>query len=137
MNWVVAENIADRIAELKEALGIRTQAELAKRAWVGKQQVGVWLRGTQQPSRQRLISWAEREGWPVAIFEEDGPMPRAVVNCTVNSTKGATEGEVRAAMEVLLQAVLRSSGPPPDIEERHQEVAGEDVDDDTTGERPT
>lgn len=92
MNWTRAENIADRIADLKEALGYRHNPELAKRAGVGKQQVSFWLNGKQRPPKQRLESWAEREGWPIAIFQQGGPMPSSVVNSTVKHLAGHTIG---------------------------------------------
>lgn len=71
----LATNISYRIADLrKNALGL-TQAALAVRAGVGKQQISNWETGTQRPARTRLVSWASRERWPVEIFAEGGPLP--------------------------------------------------------------
>ena len=120
MDWTRAENIADRIDDLKKALGIRHNRELAERAGVGKQQVGAWIRGQQRPSQSRLASWAKREGWPISIFEEGGPMPHLVVNGTVNTPSRPTDGEIGAALEVLVRAIQRPVVPPPDLEARHK-----------------
>lgn len=109
MDWIVAANIAERLQDLRIALGLRTQIELGRRAGVGKQQVGKWLRGVQSPSRQRLDSWADREGWPIAIFEEGGPMPSTIVNCAVNVPSGPSEGQVKAATGVLAQAIVEAN----------------------------
>ncbi len=76
----VADNISFRIADLrKKALGL-TQAALAVRAGVGKQQVSNWETGLQRPARSRLTSWADRERWPFEIFAEGGPLPSETVN---------------------------------------------------------
>lgn len=84
MAWTVASDIADRIRDLREFLGGNTgrpvrQEELALRAGVRTAQVSQWERGAQRPSRSRLERWAEREGWPVEIFEEGAPMPTSVL----------------------------------------------------------
>lgn len=80
MSWTVASDIAERIKELRRFLGtgskgILSQEELGKRAGVRPSQVSQWERGVQQPSKSRLESWAEREGWPVTIFAEGAPRP--------------------------------------------------------------
>ena len=76
----VAGNISFRIADLRRnALGL-TQAALAVRAGVGKQQVSNWETGFQRPARSRLTSWADREHWPFEIFAEGGPLPSETVN---------------------------------------------------------
>ena len=78
MDWTVASDIADRIKDLRRVLrtgsrGALSQEELGKRAGVRSSQVSQWERGVQQPSKSRLESWAEREGWPVTIFAEGAP----------------------------------------------------------------
>ena len=87
--WVTATNIAVRIRDLRKALsGGLTQRQLAVRAGVGSKQVSKWEKGNQVPAQPRLSSWAEREGWPITIFAEDGPMPASVVNNAVNDRPG-------------------------------------------------
>ena len=87
--WVTATNIAVRIRDLRKALsGGLTQRQLAVRAGVSGKQVSKWEKGNQVPAQPRLSSWAEREGWPIAIFTEGGPMPASVVNGPVIKRAG-------------------------------------------------
>ena len=85
MNWTVASDIAERIRNLRELLGGGTgkpmlQEELARRAGVRTSQVSQWERGAQSPSKSRLERWAEREGWPIEIFQDGTPMPAEVLS---------------------------------------------------------
>lgn len=73
-----AKGIASRIVNLRDTLGLN-QRELARRAGVRHKQITAWIQGRQTPTETRLESWAEREGWPVEIFAEDGPMPSEVI----------------------------------------------------------
>ena len=80
MDWTVASDIAERIKDLRRVLatgsrGALSQEELGKRAGVRPSQVSQWERGVQQPSKSRLESWAQREGWPVTIFAEGEHQP--------------------------------------------------------------
>ena len=87
--WVTATNIAVRIRDLRKALsGGLTQRQLAVRAGVSGKQGSKWEKGNQVPAQPRLSSWAEREGWPITIFTEGGPMPASVVNSAVNNRPG-------------------------------------------------
>ena len=45
-----------------------------------------WERGVQQPSKSRLESWAEREGWPVTVFAEGKPKPSQTMSIAGGST---------------------------------------------------
>ena len=89
MTWTVASNIADRVKNLREFLGGGSgrpviQEELAKRAGVRTSQISQWERGAQRPSRNRLERWAEREGWPIEMFQEGAPMPAIVLARSVS-----------------------------------------------------
>jgi transcriptional regulator with XRE-family HTH domain len=80
MSWVLASDIAERMKDLRRVLSTGpksslSQEELGRRAGVRPSQVSQWERGVQQPSKSRLESWAEREGWPVTIFAEGSPSP--------------------------------------------------------------
>ena len=84
MSWILADNIAERIRDLRSVLSTGpksslSQEELGKRAGVRPSQVSQWERGVQQPSKSRLESWAEREGWPITIFAEGSPSPSAAL----------------------------------------------------------
>ncbi len=82
--WVVASDFAGRIADLVEALKDIEPSALAERASVGTEQVRRWLRDEVKPRQKMLERWAKREGWPVNVFAEGGPMPSTVVNSLVN-----------------------------------------------------
>ena len=89
MTWTVASDIAERVKNLREFLGRGTgkpviQEELAKRAGVRTSQISQWERGAQRPSRNRLERWAEREGWPIEMFQEGAPMPARVLSPSVS-----------------------------------------------------
>ena len=80
MPLTVASDLADRLHDLWEALGRPQWKSLAIRAGVHPQQLKQWrLQQGQRPPWRRLESWAQREGWPPAIFAEGGPMPSTVV----------------------------------------------------------
>jgi transcriptional regulator with XRE-family HTH domain len=108
MTWKVAGNIAKRIRDLCEALGV-DQKDLAPRAGVHPQQVSAWVTGKQRPTRTRLESWAIREGWPVAIFAEGGPMPLDVVKTPVNAISTANLG---GGLAPATEPSRGSLGPP-------------------------
>jgi transcriptional regulator with XRE-family HTH domain len=109
----LADNISFRIVDLrKNALGV-TQAVLATRAGVGKQQVSNWETGTQKPARTRLVSWASRERWPVEIFAEGGPLPSETLKSrlSANALQGETNPLEVPHMTYLQQAdgILRDT----------------------------
>ncbi len=101
MSWTVASDIAERIKDLRRVLGtgsrgMLSQEELGRRAGVRPSQVSQWERGVQQPSKSRLESWAEREGWPVTVFAEGEPKPSETMSVAGGSTdargSSATDG---------------------------------------------
>lgn len=100
MRFTVASNIAERIRDLRETLGRGDgpllQEDLARRAGVRASQVSQWERGAQRPSRSRLERWAEREGWPVEIFEEGAPMPGEILARKRAAPASAAGGDRRA-----------------------------------------
>jgi transcriptional regulator with XRE-family HTH domain len=77
-DWVVASDIAARIADLRTVLGV-SQTVLGKRFGKGWKQAGAWERGEQRPHKTTLQHAEDINGWPVAIFAEGGPMPSQVV----------------------------------------------------------
>ncbi len=91
MSWTVASDIAERIKDLRRVLGtgsrgMLSQEELGRRAGVRPSQVSQWERGVQHPSKSRLESWAEREGWPVTVFAEGEPKPSETMSVAGGST---------------------------------------------------
>ena len=103
MTWTVASNIADRVKNLREFLGGGSgrpviQEELAKRAGVRTSQISQWERGAQRPSRSRLERWAEREGWPVEMFQEGSPMPATVLAPSVSGETPLPAGRAGAGL---------------------------------------
>ena len=84
MTWTVASDIAHRVKNLREFLGGGSgrpvlQEDLARRVGVRTSQISQWERGAQRPSRNRLERWADREGWPIEMFQEGAPMPAKVL----------------------------------------------------------
>ncbi len=126
MSWILASDIAERIRDLREFLGAGpkgslSQEDLGKRAGVRPSQVSQWERGVQQPSKSRLESWAEREGWPVTIFADGEPKPSETLAPTPLSTRssGTTKSKVDLSDpdEILarfyrLMATAAESGTP-------------------------
>lgn len=76
--WELAEDIATRVRELREALEL-TQPEFGGLFGVTDQTVSNWERGNFRPPRSKLEWAASRQGWPVTIFQERGPRPQEVV----------------------------------------------------------
>jgi len=110
---LLADDISIRIVDLrKKALGL-TQAALAVRAGVGTQQVSNWETGHQRPARTRLVSWADRERWPVEIFAQGGPLPSVALGSTgsQHGRPGASDPLEVPHMTYLYQAddVLRDT----------------------------
>lgn len=98
--WSIASDIGERLAELRDALGI-TSEELAKRAGVWPPQVSNWITKKQKPTKRRLVDWALREGWPIEMFQEGGPRPATVVTRHVSGTPGAPRTPIpRGVMQV-------------------------------------
>jgi transcriptional regulator with XRE-family HTH domain len=73
----VAADIGKRLAELRELLGEEQRAFAARfgRDW---KQVSRWERGPQRPRPSVLRLAAERNGWPLEMFEEGGPSPSGI-----------------------------------------------------------
>jgi transcriptional regulator with XRE-family HTH domain len=112
----IAHDIVARLADLMRVLGLSKskQTRLAKSAGVRPESVSGWMTGKHRPTWSRLKEWAEREGWPVAIFAEGGPMPSAVVpplrlrsGDTAVTGVGDTEGSLPAE---LAQMIARDVG---------------------------
>ena len=84
MAWIRATNIAERMSDLRDAMGW-DQADVAKlvdRTW---QTVSDWERGLRPPPSKVLTRLAREQGWPITIFTEGGPMPASIVNSAVNN----------------------------------------------------
>ena len=116
MNWVVASNIAERIKDLRQALGggrRLLQSDLATRAGVRTSQVSQWERGAQQPSRSRLERWAEREGWPHSIFEEGAPLPSEVLGKSQGRPSTEDPDAVLARFYQVMAEAAASGQPAP------------------------
>lgn len=109
----LADDISSRIVDLRtKALGV-TQAALAVRAGVGTQQVSNWETGQQRPARTRLVSWADRERWPVEIFAQGGPLPSVALGAPAspNAIPGVIDPLEVPHMTYLQQAdgILRDT----------------------------
>lgn len=78
--WVVAEDIGKRLAELRDCLGEsqRTFAKHFGRTW---KRVSAWENGQSEPARGVLEAAAERAGWDTAMFAEGGPYPTQALEC--------------------------------------------------------
>ncbi len=130
MSWILAADIAERIRDLRSVLSTGpksslSQEELGRRAGVRPSQVSQWERGVQQPSKSRLESWAEREGWPVTIFAEGSPSPSAALpSLTVGAEIRAPAGpdgapvssdpdEVLAKFYRLMASAAETGNPWP------------------------
>jgi transcriptional regulator with XRE-family HTH domain len=130
MGWTVASDIAARIRNLREALGgggetPLLQEDLGRRAGVRASQVSQWERGAQRPSRSRLERWAEREGWPVTIFQDGAPLPSELLGGPLSppATKVTPEGvptpgagEILARFYEVMAKSSRQGRPcPPEL----------------------
>jgi transcriptional regulator with XRE-family HTH domain len=73
----VASDVGRRLAELRELLG-ETQRDFAARFGRGWKQVSMWERGHQRPRPSVLVLAAQKNGWPLGIFEEGGPRPAEI-----------------------------------------------------------
>ncbi len=125
--WQIAQNIGDRIRDLRRILSSRPgsalpQEELGKRAGVRPSQVSQWERGSQQPSKSRLERWAEREGWPVSIFAEGeaGPadvLPVGGATAAASADEGSAGADALLAEFYRLMAQAAEAGQPfpPDL----------------------
>lgn len=86
--WEVASDVAQRIRDLREAVGW-TQAQLAQRVNRLVGAVSKWERGVKRPPRTVLERLAKQQGWPVEIFGEGGPMPSVVIRRRPEEGAGA------------------------------------------------
>ena len=87
MAWIRATNIAERMSDLRDAMGW-DQADVAKlvdRTW---QTVSDWERAVRPPPKNVLVRLAREQSWPITIFTEGGPMPASVVNGPVIKRPG-------------------------------------------------
>lgn len=84
LSIVLASDIGLRLIDLRKATGL-TQQDLARRAGRSKADTWrAWEQGGHTPNARFFEDLAEREGWPVGIFAEGGPVPSEVVNRAVN-----------------------------------------------------
>ena len=70
----LASDFGDRVREAREALG-ETQPVFAARWERMAKQVSSWENGHQVPHHSVVRRVAEKNGWPLAMFEEGGPRP--------------------------------------------------------------
>lgn len=108
-DFVVAEDIAGRLKELRHHLG-EAQRPFAARFCRGWKQVSEWERGNQRPRPSVLRQAATQHGWPVEIFAAGGPRPRVAVNATAPvipvappTMAAAVRKEQQAAVTILDQ----------------------------------
>lgn len=67
--WTVAPDFKDRIKALRDHLG-EDQPTFAKRFGRRKKQISSWENGHQRPRTSTLEWAAEKNGWPLEIFED-------------------------------------------------------------------
>lgn len=91
--WVMAENIAERLKDLRVVvLGRETQRIFGERFGRAWKQAGIWERGESRPSPSTIELAARKNGWPLSIFSEGGPMPSELLG------KGKETGLVRESV---------------------------------------
>lgn len=118
--WQVASDLSSRLMELCEAVGDR-HSVFPQRFGRGRKQYYQWRDGTQLPGRTVLELAAEKNKWPLEIFEEGGRRPKELVNRAVNERprRGAMMvGESRLEVpygspvkEVINDAFLETASP--------------------------
>lgn len=111
----LAADFGARIKQLREEILDESQEEFAVRWGRARKQVGTWEAGGQTPHLSTVIRVARAQGWPLAIFEEGGPMPIDAVKRPVNrrSRSGATPGgpapsEAARRYFVEVRAILKA-----------------------------
>lgn len=122
----IAEDIAERIRELREHLG-ETQEVFAERFARGWKQISSWERGNQKPPAKVLERTARVYDWPTEIFEIDGPRPaeRVVPGAgprqrgTMVVGEGGRRYEVPGGLPVreVIDKLDLSTLPPEDVKE--------------------
>jgi transcriptional regulator with XRE-family HTH domain len=115
----VASDVGRRLAELRELLG-ETQRDFAARFGRGWKQVSMWERGHQRPRPSVLVLAAQKNGWPLGIFEEGGPRPAEigvkalkspVETRTGDRTAPRSPSPGRRKEDIELRAVVLASDP--------------------------
>ena len=115
MAWIRAENIAERMSDLRDATGW-SQADLGERVDRVWQTVSDWERGERPPPRRVLVRLAREQGWDIEIFTEGGPMPSTVVNKPVNNRseeEGKNVPPPPAHLEIKAYPPTIGTGPDP------------------------
>ena len=79
----LAADFGARIRELRDLLE-ESQATFAERWGRTAKQMGVWENGKQRPHYSAVQRAAEKNGWPMAIFEKGGPMPSVALKRPAN-----------------------------------------------------
>jgi transcriptional regulator with XRE-family HTH domain len=132
MPWTVAADIGQRIRKIREVLrgpdgAPLSQGDLARRAGVRPSQVSLWERGVQRPSRSRLERWAEREGWPITVFQEGGAVPGLAGSAPSPSVAASPPGPAPTGpsanpedllarfYQLMAEAAARGQAFPPEL----------------------
>lgn len=103
-DWVVAEDIGRRLAELRECLG-ESQRAFAKRFGRTWKRVSAWENGQSAPPKGVLAQAAERAGWDTQMFAAGGPYPKQALECARMPQDRRTErGPGRRQEDVELRA---------------------------------
>lgn len=110
---MLAKDIGTRLVELRGILGW-SQTELGEAVDRDRGAIGRWERGKGAPPMGVLYKLTAEYGWPMAMFEQGGPRPSAVVTPPqrlegARSPTGATI-PVDHIERVLLGAVGRVMG---------------------------
>lgn len=114
MTWTLAGDIANRLLDLVSVTGVKHK-ELAKRAGVRPQQFSNWVGGDQKPPKSRLEHWAEREGWPIDIFSEGGPLPSTVLSSLHSSDVAKPLEKIERARDAALLEFDRIKTTPGEL----------------------
>jgi transcriptional regulator with XRE-family HTH domain len=92
MAWVRAGDLAGRLREVREALGL-TQGAFAELMGVVDQSVSDYENSRSQPSKSRLERLAKQLQIPVAVFSEGGPSPTAALKPPRSPGEARSPGE--------------------------------------------
>lgn len=95
------------------------QDDLSREAGRRREAANGWLTGRTSPPRKVLTALAVKHGWPVAIFEEDGPRPAEAIRAPL------TDPGLSARQVAELLAGYRPSGPlTADVEGVKRAIVG-------------
>lgn len=114
----LASDLGERIKALRVFLG-ETQEVFAERWARRPKQIGQWENGKQLPTLRAISKAARDNDWPIAMFEEGGPMPAEALtrpakghNVREAAAAGYTSSNAAAAYYSDIRAMLvsRASG---------------------------